>query len=52
MLHDMNNQVNSEPDNEPVCPTRRNADRAMAEACPNPDASRRTRSGRPYSAPD
>ena len=45
MSHDMNNQVNSEPDNEPVRPTRRNADQAMAESCPNPDSSLRTRSG-------
>ena len=52
MSHDMNTQVNSEPDNEPVRPTRRNADQAMAESCPNPDSSRRTRSGRAYSAPE
>ena len=48
----MTNQVNNEPDNEQVRPTRRNADRAMAEACPDPDTARRTRSGRSYSAPD
>ena len=52
MSHEMNTQGNSEPDNEPVRSTRRNADQAMAESCPNPDSFRRTRSGRAYSAPD
>ena len=45
MSRDITNQVNDGPDNEQVRPTWQNADRAMAEACPNPDASRRTRSG-------
>ena len=48
----MNTQGNSEPDNEPVRSTRRNADQAMAESCPNPDSFRRTRLGRAYSAPE
>ena len=48
----MNTQGNIEADNEPVRSTRRNADQAMAESCPNPDSFRRTRSGRAYSAPD
>ena len=52
MSHDMNTQGNIEADNEPVRSTRRSADQAMAESCPNPDSFRRTRSGRAYSAPD
>ena len=52
MSRDMTNQVNDGPDNEELPPTRRNADRAMAETCPDPDTARRTRSGRSYSAPD
>ena len=57
MSHDMNTQgnvgaSNEEPHNEPVRPTRRSADQAISEACPNPDSARRTRSGRTYSVPD
>ena len=45
MSRDMTNQVNDGPDNEQLRPTRRNANRAMAEACPDPEAARRTCSG-------
>ena len=57
MSHDMNTQgnvgaSNEEPHNEPIRPTRRRADQAISETCPNPDSARRTRSGRTYSVPD
>ena len=52
MSCDRTNQVNDGLDNKQLCPARQNADRAMAETCPDPDTARRTRSGRSYSAPD
>ena len=53
----MNNQghvgaSSEEPHVEPTRPTRRRADQAISETCPNPDSVRRTRSGQIYSVPD
>ena len=52
MLRGTTNQAKDGPEDEQPRPTRRNADRAMAEMCPDPDTARRTRSGQSYSAPE